>query len=130
MQVKGTVCVLSFGQLSLSVPRARGAVVAGAILGNRQNPEENMHETPAAALPGARRQTPAASVKGQHGFVVYTLGATRPRWGDDSMLKTPLATGHPRLVELLLIAALNRCGAACKMRLPIKLHGVEMYAIG
>jgi len=39
-----------------------------------------MHETPAAALPGARRQTPAASVKGQHGFVVYTLGATRHRW--------------------------------------------------
>jgi hypothetical protein len=25
---------------------------------------------------------------------------------------------------------LHRCGAACKMRLPIKLHGVEMSAIG
>jgi hypothetical protein len=33
-------------------------------------------------------------------------------------------------VELLLIVILHRCGAACKMRLPIKLHGVEISAIG
>jgi hypothetical protein len=46
------------------------------------------------------------------------------------MLKTPLPTERSSLAELLLIATLHRCGAACKMRLPIKLHGVEMSAIG
>jgi hypothetical protein len=50
--------------------------------------------------------------------------------GDESMLKTPLPTERSSLAELLLIATLHRCGAACKMRLPIKLHGVEISAIG